>query len=242
MDSAEQTESRTNSKTWRLLVRRRQSLHDQIIEELRLQILEGRVAPGAKIPEAALCDELDISRTPLREAMKVLASEGLIRLLPNRGAVASDVTPKQVENLFQVLASLEHLIGTLAAELVTPKSLAEVEFLHCKMLDFHKRRRRADYFRLNQQIHVKLAGITNNDVLIKTYVSLTQQAMRARYLANMFDMRWDDSMREHDDIMTALRLMDGVTLGNELMEHAQFTGAAVVGALRALECQTFTDQ
>jgi len=216
-------------------VRRRQSLHEQIVEDLRLRLLEGRIPPGEKVPEAALCEELVISRTPLREAMKVLAAEGLIRLLPNRGAVATDVTPEQVKSLFQVLAALEYLVGSLAVEQVTPESLAKIEALHNKMREFHARRRRADYFRLNLQVHVKLAEMSKNDVLLKTYFSLTQQAMRARYLANMSDGRWDDSMLEHDDFMAALRKKDGAMLGGRLMEHARLTGAAVVNALLALE-------
>jgi DNA-binding GntR family transcriptional regulator len=207
------------------------------VEELRLRLLEGHIAPGERIAETVLCRELEISRTPLREALKVLASEGLVRLLPHRGAMATEVTPEQTRNLFQVLATLEHLVGTLAAEQVTPSSLLAVEALHTKMLGFHERRRRADYFRLNLQIHVTLAEITRNDELCKTYFSLTQKAMRARYLANMSDGRWNESISEHEDIMAALRQKDGAALATVLVEHAERTGAAVVAALQALAAE-----
>lgn len=214
-------------------LRRRQSLHDQTVEELRLRLLEGRISPGARIPESALCAEFGISRTPLREAMKVLAAEGLLQLLPHRGAVATEVTAEQAQDLFQVLASLENLVGSLAAEKVTPAALDRLENLHERMLDFHGRRRRADYFRLNVQIHIALAEIADNEVLLKTYFSLTQKAMRARYLANMSDGRWDESAEEHDTIMDALRQKDGASLASALVHHAENTGNAVVKALQS---------
>ncbi|GAA3947240.1 GntR family transcriptional regulator [Allohahella marinimesophila] len=214
--------------------RRRLSLHDQIVDDLRLRLLEGRIRPGSRIPETSLCEELDISRTPLREALKVLASEGLVRLLPHRGAVATEVTPEQCHDLFMVLAALEQLVGTLAVQNLTDPLLAEMEALHDRMLEFHERRRRADYFRLNLQIHTRLAEIASNEVLLKTYLSLTQKAMRARYLANMSDGRWDDSVEEHAAIMEALRARDGAALAQELVTHSSLTGQAVVAALRQL--------
>ena len=85
----------------------RQVLHQQVGSRLRQLIVEGRIAPGAKLNERALCEQLQISRTPLREAIKMLAAEGLVALLPNRGAVAAQLSAQDVEHTFEVIAGLE---------------------------------------------------------------------------------------------------------------------------------------
>src|SRR5689334_15276811 len=94
----------------------RGSLHERVIAGLRDMIVEGELAAGARIPERVLCERFAVSRTPLREALKALASEGLVELLPNRGARVTRLTEQDVEDMFQVMASLEALSGTLACE------------------------------------------------------------------------------------------------------------------------------
>lgn len=210
---------------------RRPSLHQQIVEDVRTRLLDGSIPPGTRIPETALCGELDISRTPLREALKVLASEGLVELLPHRGAIATDVSVEETQDVFDVLVILERRIGELAAAAADEDTVDFIEGLHLRMLEFHQRRRRADYFRLNQQIHVALSELAGNDVLSDVYFALMQRAMRARFLANMSDGRWDESMEEHEAIMAALRKADGKALPALLAEHARLTGEAVIHAL-----------
>src|SRR5689334_7564574 len=91
--------------------KRRRMLHEEVVSRLRDMLLEGEIAPGARIPERDLCGKLEISRTPLREALKVLAAEGLVLLLPNRGARAAKLTEKDVQDLFEVCQGLEALAG-----------------------------------------------------------------------------------------------------------------------------------
>lgn len=213
---------------------RRRSLHEQIVGVVRTMILEGRIPPGARIPETALCDEMDISRTPLREALKVLASEGLVELLPHRGAVTTTVTVRETRDLFQMMVPLEGLVGRLVAEHASAEAVAEIERLHERLAGFHQRRRRADYFRLNQQIHWALARATGNGVLFHTYCNLSDKVKRARYLANLSVARWDESMAEHEGIMEALRQRDTALLSARLSEHMERTGVVVVEALEDL--------
>src|SRR5690242_11325833 len=112
----------------------RRGLHEQVAARLRTMLVEGAIAPGAKLNERALSERLGISRTPLREAIKQLAAEGLVDLLPNRGAVAVKLAEADVRNTFEVLAGLEGLSGELAAERVTDEELAELRALHYEML------------------------------------------------------------------------------------------------------------
>ena len=93
----------------------RQGLHEEVVNRLRLRIVEGEIAPGAKLNERELSESLQVSRTPLREAIKMLAAEGLVELLPNRGAVAAQLGRQDVIDAFEVIAGLEGMSGELAA-------------------------------------------------------------------------------------------------------------------------------
>ncbi len=119
----------------------RQALHDQVVARLRTMLVEGRIAPGAKLNERELCELLRVSRTPLREAIKLLAAEGLVDLLPNRGAVAVKLSEADVLNTFEVLAAIEGQSGELAAQRVTDAELAELRALHYEMMASYARTR-----------------------------------------------------------------------------------------------------
>src|SRR6218665_1972516 len=109
------------------------ALHDQVAARLRTLLVEGRIAPGAKLNERELCEQMKVSRTPLREAIKTLAAEGLVELLPNRGAIAVELGEADIQNTFEVMAGLEGLSGELAAQRITPEELSEIEALHYEM-------------------------------------------------------------------------------------------------------------
>src|ERR1700758_2165144 len=94
----------------------RANLHEQVAQRLRQMLVEGRIAPGAKLNERELCEALDVSRTPLREAIKMLAAEGLVELLPNRGAIAVSLGEEDIRHTFEVMGGLEGLSGELAAQ------------------------------------------------------------------------------------------------------------------------------
>src|SRR5438128_1548234 len=104
----------------------RLALHDQVAARLRTLLVEGQIPPGAELNERELCAQLRVSRTPLREAIKLLAAEGLVDLLPNRGAVAVKLTEADVLNTFELLAMLEGMSGELAARRITDEELAEL--------------------------------------------------------------------------------------------------------------------
>lgn len=212
----------------------RPSLHEMVVERLRDMVMSGELPPGGRIPEKQLCDALGVSRTPLREALKVLANEGLVRLLPNRGAVVTEVTVEEVEDLFQVMAKLERLAGKLLAARINDAGLAEIEELHAQMLEQHRQRQRSEYFILNQRIHNRLTELAGNMVLTDIQQSLSTKLRRARYVANLENARWDESAVEHSRMIEALVARDGERLADEMSEHILRTGATVVAALRKI--------
>src|SRR5215471_9152127 len=139
-----------------------QSLHDEILTRLRDYIVEGNIVDGGRVPERQLCEMLGISRTPLREALKVLASEGLVELLPNRGARVRTLSEQDLGELFDVMGGLEGLAGRLACENITDEEIAEIERLHYEMYGFYLRNDMHNYFLLNQRIHEQIVAASRN--------------------------------------------------------------------------------
>ena len=211
---------------------RRVSLHDEVVARLRELVLEGELAPGTRIPEKTLCERFGVSRTPLREALKVLAAEGLLKLLPNRGAEVTRITPGEVEEMFAVMAALESAAGEAACRRIQDAEIAEIRALHARMLAYHRAGDRPAYFELNQQIHRRIVEIAGNSVLAGVYGALAARIRRARYFANLSPERWDEAVHEHQAILEALAARDGARLARLLSDHLRNKGAAVQSALR----------
>jgi DNA-binding GntR family transcriptional regulator len=210
-----------------------ESLHEKLVVQLRDLIVEGDIEPGARISERLLCERFGVSRTPLREALKVLASEGLVDLLPNRGARVARLEEKDVEDMFEVMAAIEALSGRLACARIGESALAEIHALHHQMLVHYMRRQLPEYFRLNQAIHQAIVDATENPVLKATYLGLSGRIRRARYLANMSDERWAAAVAEHEDILIALSERDGEKLARILDAHLKNKSTVVRDSLRS---------
>jgi DNA-binding GntR family transcriptional regulator len=211
----------------------RGSLHERVVGSLRDMIVEGELEAGARVPERLLCERFGVSRTPLREALKALASEGLIDLLPNRGARVTRLSEQDVEDMFQVMGALEALAGTLACARISEPELAEIRALHYQMLAHYMRRQLPEYFRLNQAIHAAIMDAARNPVLKATCQSLSGRIRRARYLANMSVERWAAAVAEHEAILAALVARDGARLADLLAKHLRNKSDVVRAAIAA---------
>jgi DNA-binding GntR family transcriptional regulator len=213
-----------------------ETLHDGVVARLRDFIVEGHLRPGERVPERQLCENLGVSRTPLREALKVLAAEGLVELSPNRGARIREFTPENIREFFEVLASLESAAGRLACQRISEESLSEIEELHYRMYGHYMRRELPDYFRLNQAIHERIVEAAKNQTLQASYDSLTARMRQLRYSANTIERdRWGQAMREHEQMIDALRRRDGRELADILFEHLMNKWRAAVEALEAVD-------
>jgi DNA-binding GntR family transcriptional regulator len=199
----------------------RLSLHDETVARLRSMITEGELLPGSRIAERELCERFAISRTPLREALKVLASEGLVELLPHRGARVISPSEDELRDAFEVVASLEALAGELAARRIDAATLAQIETVHHQMAEHYRRGELADYFACNQVIHESINRAAGNAQLTEMYALVSNRVRRARYMANHSPERWAAAMREHEEILDALRRRDGKTCGALLREHLE---------------------
>jgi DNA-binding GntR family transcriptional regulator len=206
--------------------------YDDVVSGIRDMIIEGELAPGPRISERELCARFGVSRTPLREALKVLASEGLVELTPNRGARVIRLTEADARDMFEVMGTLEGLAGELAAARITAEEIAEIKALHYQMALHHARRELMPYFRLNQEIHRKIFEIGRNRTLIGIYRGLAGRIRRPRYLANISPSRWAEALKEHEAILATLEARDGQALGRILKNHLRKTGETVLQALR----------
>jgi DNA-binding GntR family transcriptional regulator len=210
----------------------RASLHEQVAQRLRQMLVENQIAPGAKLNERELSEVLQVSRTPLREAIKMLAAEGLVELLPNRGAIAVELTEADVLNTFEVMAGLEALSGELAAQRITDAELAEIRAMHFEMLAAYTRRDLPAYYRLNSQIHRAINTAAKNGVLTATYNQVNARLQALRFRSNQDEAKWKQAMAEHDRMIEALGKRDAAAMRKVLGEHLDHKRDVVVEQLR----------
>lgn len=210
-----------------------QTLYREVADRIRDLIERGDLASGQRIPERELCEQFGVSRTPLREALKVLASEGLIELLPNRGARVRQVTRKMIKDTFDLMAALEGLSGELACQHISDEEIDNICALHEKMLKHFQNRELAEYFQINQQIHESILHASNNEVLQEMYSNLSQRVKRVRYSKKMTDSFWQRAVEDHEKMIIALKQRDGEQLGQVLRDHLchKLAVASVDGAI-----------
>jgi DNA-binding GntR family transcriptional regulator len=143
----------------------RRALHDEVVQRIRGLIVQGELAPGERVPERELCERFGISRTPFREALKVLASEGLVDLQHQRGAVVSTITTHDVDDMFQVMGVLEALAGELACARASDAEISAIDDFHREMLACYREHDLNGYFQYNQRIHEAIMQAAGNPVL-----------------------------------------------------------------------------
>jgi len=211
----------------------RAALHEQVALRLRQMLVESRIPPGAKLNERELSEVLQVSRTPLREAIKMLAAEGLVELVPNRGAIAVSLTEADVLNTFEVMAGLEAQSGELAAARVTDEELAEIRAMHYEMMAAYTRQDLSAYYRLNAKIHNAINAAAKNPVLTATYNQVNARLQALRFRSNQDGDKWKRAMKEHDRMIEALAARDGTAMRAVLLQHLQNKRDVVVEQLRA---------
>ena len=211
----------------------RAALHEQAAHRLRQMLVENRIAPGAKLNERELSEVLHVSRTPLREAIKMLAAEGLVELLPNRGAIAVELSEADVLNTFEVMSGLEAQSGELAAERITDAELAEIRAMHYEMLAAWTRRDLPTYYRLNAAIHRAINAAAKNPVLTVTYNQVNARLQALRFRSNQDGDKWRAAVNDHEQMIEALGARNAAAMRSVLLAHLNNKRDVVVQQLRA---------
>lgn len=201
----------------------RQSLHDELVGRIRDMVIEGQLEPGARVHEGQLGQALGVSRTPVREALKFLASEGLIDLVPGRGAVVRKLTPESVHDMLEVLTALEALAGRLACRGATDAQIAEVRRTHDRMMEFYADRRRLDYYKLNQDIHTAIAKLSGNEFLFSSHEAIQSRLKRIRFIGNEAPENWSGAVGEHVALIEAFERRDEERMAEVISRHLEQT-------------------
>jgi len=194
-----------------------QALYVQVAERLRARIMAHTLAPGSWIDEQALTAEYGISRTPLREALKVLAAEGLVTMKLRRGAYVTEVSERDLAEVFHLLALLESDAAASAATLASDAQLAELQALHQALEDSVADR--DAFFRANEQFHMRLLEIADNRWRHQLVTDLRKVMKLNRHHSLFKQGRLDASLKEHRRIMAALKARDGTKVQQLMQQH-----------------------
>ena len=211
------------------------SLTEDVAGVLRDLIVRGKLKPGQHVVERKLCAELDVSRTPMREALKLLRQDGLVEIFKNRGARVTPYSAEDALNLFEVISSLEGQAAARAATRVTPDELEELKCLHEDMVRHYKDENLDAYFEANSVIHDAIVRIAANPMLAASRDRLMLLAKRGRYMAIFDRDRWAQSVEEHEALMSALSARAADASKAIWEQHLLNTGLSVKSALVAAE-------
>jgi DNA-binding GntR family transcriptional regulator len=184
------------------------SLHDEVAAQLRERIFDGELTPGSFLDEHQLAEELKISRTPLREALKVLTVEGLVRHEPRRGCFVNEVTEQDLDEIFPVIALLEGRCAFEAAQKASDGELAALEELHQKLARHAKAKRINEYYQVNFAIHEAVITLAGNRWLAEVIHDLRKIVKLARLQQLHAPGRLEQSLAEHLAVFAALKARD----------------------------------
>jgi DNA-binding GntR family transcriptional regulator len=198
-----------------------QSLHDELLNRLRKMIIGGQFVPGDKIPERRLCDQFGVSRTPLREALKVLAAEGLVQLAPNRGAMVAALTPEELEECLPMAAAIESFVGELACENITDEEIAVIKSCHLGMMAAHEAGNLDASLAMSSEMHRGIVAAAHNPLLAAIYDTLFFRVGRSRLAPYLSKETMAKALADHDDIIKALEARQSQRLAGLLQRHVE---------------------
>jgi len=215
----------------------RRTLHDELATLLRNMIIEGELTPESRIAETRLCARFGVSRTPLREALKVLSAEGLVRLCPNKGATVVRVTRKEVEETIPIIGGLEALAGEIACAHIDKEGIARLQMLHRQMVDHYRRQEKQSYNNLNRAIHDAIFEAADNRTLTEIYNILQTRLRSLRFVTPKSPPQWAAAVEEHEQMMGALEAHDGARFAAVARQHIRHKADVMRLALDKLDAR-----
>jgi len=197
----------------------RQSLAERIADELRDLVLLENLAPGSSIPERETAAALGVSRTPLRESLRILAAEGLVNIEPNRPPRVADPSIEELGALLEVLGTLESLAGELACSNASDNAIARIARLESNMLKVSDKSDPLKFFQLDMQFHQLIVESSGNEPLIKTHKTYNAQLWRARFISSRQRVNRPTTLQQHSAIISALTRRDSAACSVALKQH-----------------------
>lgn len=195
------------------------ALYVEVTERLRSMIASGQLKPGTWIDEQKLAEQLGVSRTPFREAIRILASEGLLRIEPRRGCYVNELTEKDLDDIFPLMAMLEGRCAYEAAQRVTEKQIKHLDELHTKLVAYAKAKKIDEYYITNREIHVAIQNMAANQWLSNMVKDLRKILNLSRHRSLHLPGRIMDSCNEHLAIFSALKSRDPISAESAMKTH-----------------------
>ncbi|MCF8143866.1 MAG: GntR family transcriptional regulator [Deltaproteobacteria bacterium] len=213
------------------------TLHQEIVSRIRKMIQKGILVRGQKVSEKDLCESMGVSRTPVREALRQLTSEGLIQLIPHKGAFVSQPCIEEISDLFEVMGVLEGACARLAVIRMKERDLQKIEALH-EVLESHFRNRDHEaYLKTNHIIHAFIQELTGNRVLNDLINGLRQKILLYRQRQLYQPERFDQSIQEHRNLIGAFRTRDSDSAESLMKHHLLMQCKALVGLYASKEAE-----
>ena len=179
-------------------------LREMVYEELKIQILTGQIVPGTRMMEVDLAEEMGVSRTPIREAIRKLEKEGLVTIEPRRGAYASMISTQDMVEILEVRQDLEGLAAYFAATRMSPVEMEELKEIADKYNDAVKSGNMKELIRYDTQFHRLIVDSCNNKILVSMVEQLQELVLRFRYIYYDNFKRGEEMPREHQEIIDAI--------------------------------------
>lgn len=195
-----------------------------VAAQLRRDILRGKLLPGSAIKERDNASELGVSRTPMREAIRILAQDGLVVLRPSRSPIVARPSFKEISDQVTVLLALEKLSAELACANALPSDLAEIRSIHDRIAAQYDSSDPLDLFEIDMEFHMAIVRAAKNRPLEETHRSYLARLWRARYLAASQKRNRDRVVRHHEAIVSALEAKDIPALRAAIDNHLGHLG------------------
>jgi DNA-binding GntR family transcriptional regulator len=197
----------------------RSSLNAEVVTRLRHEIVVGVYPPGTRLQERLLCERYGISRSPLREAYQVLATEGLLEISPNRGAIVSAPTPQETMANYVLLSGLEVLAIELACAHATDEDIQEIIAANESMKKAIKSKEIPAFMQANGEVHCKIVAASKNAPLIETHTVVRRRITRIQHLQGPMEHPLSEAVTEHNDFLRALKARDKIAAVRLLRHH-----------------------
>lgn len=210
----------------------RKSLAEQVADQLRDLILLEKLEPGAMIPERDTADALGVSRTPLRESLRLLAGEGLIDIAPNRPPRVANPTPQELLELIQVQGTLEALAGQIACDVASDEELAEVATMEKTMNSLSPTAEPLEFFQHDMNFHSRIVELSGNTALRETHARYNARLWRARFISSRRRVNRNNTLKQHKAIAKALLTRDADTAAVALKSHLDTGYSNIMTALQ----------
>lgn len=206
------------------------TLREKILENIRDAIISGSLKAGSRVSESELAERYGISRTPIREAFRQLESEGYLTVIPRRGAVVKEFTPRDVEEFYAIKSIMEGYAARRACEKFSAKELDRLQAINNKLAELARQNDIKHFFKIHSDFHDLFIKVADNEKLRDLITGLVNKFQRLRLTSLSLPGRMMISVQEHEKIIDAFRRKDADTAEDLVRRNAEYGGMVLMSS------------